>query len=384
MFDEASTLHESPMKVLLVGNYEFDGSTSMRIWAAALDRELRQVGIDVQSIAPRPVLGRLKPSAHGIGKWLGYIDRFVLFPSALRAAAAGADIVHLCDQGGAMYAPMIHGKPVVATCHDMIAVRAARGELPELRSSRLGKFLQRWICFGLRSATRVSCVSRATLDDASRILKTSANLCVVLNGLNYPFQPLAPGEVDRRLAHLDGNRAPFVLHLGSNLAYKNREGVLRVFARASAGTNLRLLIAGEALDRNLARLARALEIEDRVVQVVTPDVATIEALYNRAVCLLFPSRYEGFGWPPIEAQACGCPVVASDIPPFAETLGQSAVLKPVEDEAGMADAVRMIVSDENFRGQLRQSGFENVRTRFQTARMIGEYVSLYREVTHKG
>ena len=372
------------MKVLLVGNYEFDGSTSMRIWAAALDRELRQVGIDVESIAPRPVLGRLKPSAHGIGKWLGYIDRFVLFPSALRAAAAGADIVHLCDQGGAMYAPMIHGKPVVATCHDMIAVRAARGELPELRSSRLGKFLQRWICYGLRKAARVACVSRATYDDASRILETSANLCVILNGLNYPFQPIAPGEADRRLAHLGGIRAPFVLHLGSNLAYKNREGVLRVFAKASAETNLRLLFAGEALDRNLVRLARELLIEDRVVQVVTPDVATIEALYNRAVCLLFPSRYEGFGWPPIEAQACGCPVVASDIPPFVETLGQSAVLKPVGDEAGMADAVRMIASDENFRGQLRQSGFENVRTRFQTARMIGEYVSLYRELTHKG
>ena len=71
------------MKVLLVGNYEFDGSRSMQIWAAALDRELRQLGIDVQSIAPRPALGKLKPSAHGIGKWLGYIDRFVFFPISL-------------------------------------------------------------------------------------------------------------------------------------------------------------------------------------------------------------------------------------------------------------------------------------------------------------
>lgn len=372
------------MKVLLVGNYEFDGSRSMRIWAAALDRELRQFGIDVQSIAPRPALGKLKPSAHGIGKWLGYIDRFAFFPISLRAAAAKADIVHICDHGGAMYAPMISRKPVLVTCHDMIAVRAARGELPELRSSRLGTFLQRWICYGLRRATRVACVSRATFDDAARFLKTDANLCVVLNGLNYPFQSLAPGEVDRRLAHLDGVHVPFVLHLGSNLAYKNREGVLRIFARASAGTHLQLLIAGEALDRNLVRLARTLQIEDRIVQVVTPDVALIEALYNRAVCLLFPSRYEGFGWPPIEAQACGCPVVASDISPFAETLGQSAVLRPVEDEAGMADAVRTLVSDEKARELLRQSGFENVRTRFQTARMIGEYMSLYRELTRKG
>jgi glycosyltransferase involved in cell wall biosynthesis len=61
-------------------------------------------------------------------------------------------------------------------------------------------------------------------------------------------------------------------------------------------------------------------------------------------------------------------------------LGQSAVLKPVEDEAGMADAIRRLASDQEFREQLRQSGFENVRKRFQTSRMIGEYVSLYREL----
>ena len=67
-------------KFLLVGSYEYDGATSMRIWAGALHRELLQAGIDVQLIVPRPAFGKLKPSAHGIGKWLGYIDRFVIFP----------------------------------------------------------------------------------------------------------------------------------------------------------------------------------------------------------------------------------------------------------------------------------------------------------------
>lgn len=370
------------MKVLLVGNYQFDGSTSMRIWANAIDRELNRIGVDARLIAPRPVFGKLKPSAHGIGKWLGYIDRFAVFPRELRAAAAKADIVHLCDHGGAMYASMIKGIPVLVTCHDMIAVRGARGELPELRSSRFGQLLQRWICHGMREATRVACVSRATFEDACRILGTDKNLRIVLNGLNHPFRPLALGEVERRLAALGAIHAPFVLHLGSNLAYKNREGVLRTFSKAAARTSLHLVIAGEALDQNLVRLARKLQIEDRLVQIVRPDVAVIEALYNHAVCLLFPSRYEGFGWPPIEAQACGCPVVASDIPPFAETLGQSAVLKPVKDEAGMAAAVQRLTCDEEFREQVRQSGFENVRARFQTARMIGEYVTLYRELTH--
>ena len=368
------------MKVLLVGNYEFDGSTSMRIWAATLLRELSRAGIDVRIISPRPLFGRLRPSASGVGKWLGYIDRFVVFPRKLRAAAAGTDIVHICDHGGAMYAPMIGAKPVVVTCHDMIAVQAARGELPQLRSSPLGKILQRWICHGLRRAARVACVSRATFDDAHRLLKSSKNLCVILNGLNDSYQFLARSEVNRRLARVPEIQTPFVLHLGSNLPYKNREGVLRIFAKVSREINLRLVIAGEALNGNLSWLARKLQIEERMVQVVKPDRALVEALYNRAVCLLFPSRYEGFGWPPIEAQVCGCPVVASNIAPFAEILGDTAILAPVEDEMGMADAIQRLASDQEFREQLRQRGFENVRARFLTSRMIADYVSLYREL----
>lgn len=368
------------MKVLLVGNYPFDGATSMHIWSHALLRELRQRHVDVQLIAPRPLLGRIKPSAHGVGKWLGYIDRFVIFPSALRSAASRADLVHLCDHGAAMYAPMIKGRPVVVTCHDMIAVRGSRGELPELRSSWFGGFLQRWICHGLQRATRVVCVSQATWNDAQRILQEDGNLCVILNGLNHPFQPLASSEVDRRLADLTSIRAPFVLHLGSNAAYKNREGVLRTFAKAAAGTDLQLVIAGETLNPNLFELACTLGIEGRIAQIAKPHADLIEALYNRAVCLLFPSHYEGFGWPPIEAQACGCPVVASNIPPFAEMLEQSAVLKPVEDESGMADAIRRLAHDESFREELRQRGFMNVRTRFDPSRMMDEYLSLYREL----
>ena len=197
-----------------------------------------------------------------------------------------------------MYVPMIEGKPVVATCHDMIAVRGARGELPQLRSSRFGKVLQRWICHGLRRATRVVCVSRATYDDACRSLGTSANLCIILNGLNYPFQPLETSEVDRRLADLGMIRAPFVLHLGSNLAYKNREGVLRTFAKASAGTNLQLLIAGEALTRNLARLARELQIEDRLVQIARPDAAAVETLYTVRRACSFPHVMKDSGGRP--------------------------------------------------------------------------------------
>jgi glycosyltransferase involved in cell wall biosynthesis len=366
------------MKVLLVGNHEFAGVPSMKIFASTLRRELARLAIDVELIVPRPVFGRIKRSGVGLGKWLGYCDRFLVFPWDLRAAAAKADVVHVCDHSDAMYASMVANRPILVTCHDMLAVRGARGELEDWTASRFGPFLQRWICRGMRHAARIACVSQYTLDDVSRILSVEGKLCLVLNGLNHSFEPLPASEVDRQLAGLPAIRDPFLLHVGSNHARKNREGVLRVFAQVPAEINLQLVFAGAALHQDLIALAKELRVFDRVVQVVNPGVEMLKALYNRAVALVFPSRYEGFGWPPIEAQACGCPVVGSEIPPLVEILGQSAVLKPVQDEAGMAESICRIVADKEYRNQLRQRGLENVEARFQTARMVSEYVSLYR------
>jgi len=368
------------MKVLLVGNYEFDGSTSMKVWANALLRELLQRGIDAKLISPKPVFGRIKRGAHGAGKWLGYVDRFLLFPKDLRVAAANVDVVHFCDHSSAVYTPMVKNKPVVVTCNDMLAVRGALGEIPELRASFFGRFLQRWIRRGLGRATRVACISRATFSDARRILKSDLNLCVILDGLNYPFQQISPSEADQRLASLQEIQRPFILHVGSSQVRKNRDGVMRVFAKAAKRTDLQLVFAGESLSSDQIRMAHELQIFDRIIQVVKPDVKVIEALYNRAVALLFPSRYEGFGWPPIEAQACGCPVVGSEIPPIAEVLGQSAVVMPLADENGMAESIVRIATDTDFRERLRRCGFENVKSRFQTSRMMDEYVSLYWEL----
>lgn len=368
------------MKILLVGSYEFDGSTSIKIWADALHRGLVQRGIEAQVISPRPVFGSFKHSSGGIGKWLGYIDRFLIFPRALRAAAAQADIVHICDHGSAMYALSLKDKPVMVTCNDLLAVRGAMGEVPDCPASFFGRLLQRQIRRGLSRAALVACVSNYTMSDAVRLLNGAGRRCVVPNGLTYPFRSLDSREIERRLASFTAIQRPFVLHVGSGQARKNREGILRIFAKALERADLQLVFAGESLTENQVRLADELRVQDRIVQVVKPDVETLEALYNRAAALLFPSRYEGFGVPPIEAQACGCPVVASDIPPLIEVLGESAVIRPLDDEDGMAESLVRLATDQEYRALLRERGFENVRSRFQTAGMIDQYVLLYQEL----
>lgn len=155
---------------------------------------------------------------------------------------------------------------------------------------------------------------------------------------------------------------------------------MKVFALASQELDLRLLFVGQALTPELLHLADELQIRQKIVSIVRPDVEVIEALYNRAVALIFPSRFEGFGWPPIEAQACGCPVVGSDIAPLLETVGQSALLHSVGDERGMAASIRRLATDPDYCEEMRRRGLENVRSRFQTLRMMKEYISLYQEL----
>ena len=97
-----------------------------------------------------------------------------------------------------------------------------------------------------------------------------------------------------------------------------------------------------------------------------------------AIALLFPSTFEGFGWPIAEAHACGCPVLSADRDPMKEVAGAAAIIRPLEDEAGFAaDLLRLTDSDE--RARWKAAALDNAK-RFSAARMISEYAALYRSL----
>ena len=98
---------------------------------------------------------------------------------------------------------------------------------------------------------------------------------------------------------------------------------------------------------------------ERVVEVVKPTDGELEALYNRATCLLFPSKFEGFGWPAVEAQVCGCPVLCSDAGSLGEVVGDSAFVRPVGDEEGVCrGSCCGVATDEDGAGALDGVGSE--------------------------
>jgi glycosyltransferase involved in cell wall biosynthesis len=368
--------------ILLIGNYPLDRQQSMQRFAAMMLQGLTAAGVPAHLIQPEPFFGRFRYAGKFVAKWLAYLDKFVLFPRTLRRhLRKHPAIVHICDHSNAMYSGAIRGTPVVITCHDLLAVRGALGEETGCPASATGKVLQRWIVAGLAKADAIACVSQATLADLQRFVRQKdgrPKLGVITLGLHYPYRKLPPEEARKRLEEFSplGAGASFVLHVGSNLRYKNREGVLRIFARSREHWNGLLVFAGDPLSRPLRSLSRQLAISDRIVELSGISNELLEALYNCAVALLFPSTCEGFGWPIAEAQACGCPVLCADRAPMTEVAGPAGLTHGADDEDGFAADI-LLLADPAQRERWSAKSLENAG-RFSSTRMISEYRDLYR------
>jgi glycosyltransferase involved in cell wall biosynthesis len=369
--------------VLLIGNYPPDRQQSMQRFSTMMLEGLTAAGVAAELIRPEPLFGNFRFAGDFVAKWLAYIDKFVLFPSRLKKKLRAApDVVHICDHSNAMYVQHVERTATVVTCHDLLAVRGALGEETDTPASAAGKFLQRWILRGLQRADVVACVSRRTCADAEQLVRHGdrPKLEVVPLGLSYPYRPIGREEAERRLASVEGfdPAVPFILHVGSNLRRKNREVVLKIFARVKREWPGRLVFAGDALSDSLRATAQQLGLESRITEVRAPSNEVLEALYNSATALVYPSRFEGFGWPVIEAQACGCPVLSSTAEPMPEVAGDGALFQAPDDDEGFAiDLLRLTSPEEHAIFSAR--ALQNAK-RFTTERMINEYCRLYRSL----
>lgn len=352
----------------------------MQRFAALMERGLKQAGHEVRALRPPAFIGQVHPSGEGVGKWLGYVDKFGIFPWILKSATKWADVVHICDQANSVYIRHIGSVPHVVTCHDMLAVRSALGEIPQNQIRWTGRQLQRWILKGLTEAQHVVCVSEATRRDLLRIADIpEGRVSCAYNSLTYPYSRMEEREAAIRVRKLGIDVVqPFLLHIGGNYWYKNRLGVLRIFSalrQLTPGRTFSLVMVGQpwtaemrqfVLDHNLGNAARVL------TGVANED---LRALYSTATMMLFPSLQEGFGWPIVEAQACGCPVATSKRPPMEEVAGAAAIYINPENPESAAASLRVALERV---ADMREACLLNA-ARFRSG-MVEKYLSVYEKV----
>ncbi len=307
----------------------------------------RQTDHEVVEFRPASLLGRLLPGRiQGLPRKLANnLDRFVVTP--LKLAGKRADIVHVVDPGNAVYLPLIRHRRSIVTVHDMIPYLARDGKLPGWRPTRTGRWLMNRITAQLAKVDHIVCVSHATKRDLLAYVDIPEERVSVIH--NAVFQPMEPASAEA-CAELRARlglpaRAPLILHVGRNF-YKNRETVLEVAAQVrEERLDVHLVMVGALTPALAAQAERlglgpALHVLDRVAR---DDMAT---LYTTASVLLFPSHYEGFGLPVLEAQMCGTPVVCSDRGALPEII-QATETYSAKDYPSMAGQVLKFIAQES-------------------------------------
>jgi mannosyltransferase len=216
--------------------------------------------------------------------------------------------------------PALRSLPSVVTVHDFTYERFARG--PRRWAHSLQKFA------AIRAAQTVVCVSQATLADLHELvgLRSGQQARVILNGVSETFRPIV----------LPPTARSFILYVGQRGGYKNFALALQALTLLPE-LELCCVGGGPLLPVELAAAPAA--VRSRVRHAGLVDDERLNLLYNQALCLVYPSRYEGFGIPVAEAMRAGCPVVSIDCKAVRE-IGGNALTLSDDDPLSLADAIR--------------------------------------------
>lgn len=291
-------------------------------------------------------------------------------PLALRRQRI--EVVH----GPVNVAPVVSGLPSVVTVHDLAFLI-----YPEQYPGAKQRYLN-WVTRqSVRRAQRVIAVSEHTRQDILRFYGVEpARVVTVPNGIDPAMRPVTDEAALASLRAAHGLDRDFVLFVGTLQPRKNLIGLLRAYARIAERVEAPLVVVGGRgwLDDPVFHEARALGIAERVVFAGYADPASLALWYSAATIFVYPSLYEGFGLPVLEAMACGAPVITSSTSSLPEVAGEAALLVDPTDAAALAVAMERALNDAGLRARLRESGLRRAR-QFTWERTARETVAVYRD-----
>ncbi len=294
-----------------------------------------------------------------------------------QAARAGARLLHIIDPKGTPWDPRV---PRIVTCHDLIPLvlyREYRGPIPGTRTAQRLRELARY-----GSARRLIAVSEATRRDLVHQLGlSSARVDVIHHGVDHARFTCRRevGEVER-VAALLGRDDPFLLHVGAGDRRKRLELLVRAFALSRRSREALLVLAGpltQSRRRCLEHEARRTGVFARVVFAGFVADGLVPALYRSCLAVVFPSVYEGFGLPVLEAMGCGAPTVTTGATAMPEVAGDAGLTVPADNADALADAIARLVDDAGLRRRLSEGGPAQAR-RFTWRRCAAETLACYR------
>jgi len=279
--------------------------------------------------------------------------------------------------------PVQYGSTIVVTIHDLIPLI-----LPAYRGSILVRLYTRLVAVGARRATAIITDSHSSKKDLIDLLAIPPDRVHVIHlAANEMFNPVRDTVRLNMVRQKYALHEEYVLYLGGFDRRKNLETLLAAFGSIDDSLRARahLVIAGHLPEENTPLfpdprlIAERLGLQDRVSFIGWVPEKDKPALYSGATLFVFPSLYEGFGLPPLEAMACGTAVIASDRSSLPEISGEGALLVDPHDVDGLARAMSTLVADEGRRAELAAKGLEQAQ-RFSWRRTVAETMAVYQSV----
>lgn len=291
-----------------------------------------------------------------------------------RVQADHVDVLHVT-----YVAPPIVSSRVVATVHDI-----SYELFPETFSTRDKAILKTLVPGTLRRADAVITVSESSKRDIVNHYGTPPEkIMVVYQSIAPNFRVLPKDAVLRERLGQFGIRGPYILAVGNLQPRKNLYRLILAYARLLRNGTYRgnLVLVGKSKwqESSLFQLAHELGLEDHINFTGYVSDEDLVALYNGADVFVYPSLYEGFGLPPLEAMACGCPVVASDSSSLPEVVGDAGILAPPQSDDAIAWAISRLVFEPGLRATLMARGLERVQ-RFSMSQAAQQTLHLYQSV----
>lgn len=285
-------------------------------------------------------------------------------PSALRTL--DADLYH----SPYYLMPLRSGVPTVLTVHDFIV-----NYYPKLANARVRLLYGIMHRLALRTSQQIICVSESTKADLQRLFKPQQPIHVIPHAAAAHFRPIDPTHTRQKL----GLPKRYLLYFGSNKPHKNIARLVEAYAQLSDAPPL--VIAGAWLPEHPEpkQIAEQLAIADRVMFLGRIEREDVTGLFCGATLFVFPSLYEGFGLPVIEAMACGLPVASSNRSSLPEVGGEAAEYFEPDSAESIASTLNDLLHNPNRLAEMRQQSLVQAST-FSWSRTAAETLAIYRSI----
>jgi glycosyltransferase involved in cell wall biosynthesis len=306
-------------------------------------------------------------------RWLARLWYRLRLPLPVQHWLGSLDLFHAPDF---ILPPVRPGTPTIVTIHDLSFVREPDSTMPGM-----SVHLNKWVPHSVKRADRVIAVSEATRRDLIEFYQTPpAKISVIYHGVSPEFRPVQEKERLLAVRYKYGlDQRPFILSVGTIQPRKNYQRLVQAFA--SINQPLSLVIAGSEgwnCD-DVYREVEKLGLADRVYFPGFVAEEDLPVLLSAATLFGYPSLYEGFGLPVLEAMACGTPIVAANQSSLPEVVGDAGLTVDPTDVAALATAITRLLDDPSLRERLSAAGLAQA-AKFTWPTMAAKLLHVYQEV----